>query len=305
MVKLALNKIRASVVIPVYNQYSSLMLCLQFFKKQQIQLDTFEIIIVDDGSTDELQTAIETDPPFATLPYTIKIVHQQNMGRAQARNTGVLHSRADCIIFSDGDRIPHPTFVKKHLLFHQKNKNGVVFGCPKDYFGKINLISMDNYIASVVLEKYSRIPVYYKKIVQLFNESGSTESELSWVTFLVGNASVTRDMFNLVEGFDPDFQEWGFEHYDFALRLLGQNILIHHWRDIINYHLPHRRVNDFYRDMIRRSITILREKHPDKKIELLEEFLFGKLSLQEFEQYYGGQVSNIIRDREPIFYRNI
>ncbi|MEK4510175.1 glycosyltransferase family 2 protein [Paenibacillus sp. FSL K6-2524] len=300
----AKNKL-VSIVVPVYNQYPSLMLSLKYFGMQQMPMDSFEIIVVDDGSEDELRSADEKESPFAELPYTIKIIHQENGGRAQARNTGVLHSSAECIIFCDGDRIPHPLLIKKHLGFHEQNQHGAVFGCPKDYLGKISLIAQRNEISYAVMEKYSKLPVYFKKVIKLFDETGSTESDLSWLTFLVGNSSISRKMFDQVGGFDPKFREWGFEHYDFALRLIDKNISINHRMDIVNYHIPHKRENNFYQEMIRNSIKILSKNHPHKHIELLENFLFGMISLQEFEQRYNGRISHTIRDHKPIFYKNI
>lgn len=269
-------------------------------------MGSFEVIIVDDGSEDELKTANENESPFVDLPYSIKIVHQENMGRANARNTGGALSSGKYIIFCDGDRIPHPTFIRRHLLFHELNNNGVVFGCPKDYLGVISLVSQPEEKSCAILEKYSRLPIYFKKIIQLFNEDGNTESGISWISFLVGNSSISRKTFNLVEGgFNPKFREWGFEHYDFALRLLDSGIPIKHRMDIVNYHIPHKREKNFYREKIHNSIKILSENHPNKRIELLEDFLFGLISLQEFEQRYYGSISRVIMNKEPIFYKNI
>lgn len=291
-----------SVVIPVYNQYDSLMLCLSFFANQTFSGDLFEVIIVDDGSDDNLRFLNDKD--MSQFPYHVKIVHQDKMGRAVARNTGAEISVAEHIIFCDGDRIPAQDFVEKHYLFHKKNKNSAIFGCPKDYYGKLSFLAFMDNSSYLVLNKYSKIPVYYKKVVNLYNEQGYTDSELAWITFLVGNSSMSRKNFYLAGGFNPQFKEWGFEHYDLALNLMKNNVLIYHQPSIVN-HIPHKRGTGFYMEMICNSLKLLILNHPDKFISPLGQFLFGEISLQEFEHMYSNKITKSIACQNPIYYKNL
>lgn len=86
-----------SVVIPLYNKSESIVQTLDSVLNQSYQ--SFEIIIVDDESTDNSVNIIENrynDP-------RIKIISQENQGEYGARNTGILNSQAKAIAFLDGD----------------------------------------------------------------------------------------------------------------------------------------------------------------------------------------------------------
>ena len=123
-----------SIIIPVYNQYRSLVKVLNAFNMQTIGTDRCEFLIVDDGSTDELRDLSYIED---ARNLTYKIIHQKNKGRAAARNVGIQESRGDIIVFCDADRFPNPNFIMQHLEFHQ-NEVDIVIGASYDYFGKEN-----------------------------------------------------------------------------------------------------------------------------------------------------------------------
>lgn len=88
-----------SVIIPVYNTGALLKPCLESLQQQT--LANFEIICVDDGSTDA-QTAQILHEFQNTLPQ-LKVIRQHNAGPATARNTGIAAARGDYIAFLDSD----------------------------------------------------------------------------------------------------------------------------------------------------------------------------------------------------------
>ena len=92
---------KSSVIIPVYNQYESLLYTLKGFSNQKdINKNDFELIIIDDGSDDELHDLNENDlEKMETEGLLIKVIHQSNMGRAKARNIGVENAESDLLIF--------------------------------------------------------------------------------------------------------------------------------------------------------------------------------------------------------------
>ena len=93
-----MSKINNSVVIPVYNQYEQLKKVLKGFKEQTVDSDEYEIVIVDDGSTDLLskERGVVLCEKYNL---NIELIHQTNSGRAVARNKGVQYSRGKIIIF--------------------------------------------------------------------------------------------------------------------------------------------------------------------------------------------------------------
>jgi glycosyltransferase involved in cell wall biosynthesis len=99
---------RVSVVIPVYNVESLVGTTLQSVL-QQTYLD-FEVIVVDDGSTDG---SLEICQGFKDA--RIRIVSQKNRGLAGARNTGIRHAQGEYIAFLDSDDLWLPEKLAKHV----------------------------------------------------------------------------------------------------------------------------------------------------------------------------------------------
>ena len=71
---------------------------------------SFELIVVDDGSTDE------TGPLLAPYGDSLLLVRQENRGVSSARNTGVRAARGSLIAFLDSDDLWHPEKLSIHLL---------------------------------------------------------------------------------------------------------------------------------------------------------------------------------------------
>jgi glycosyltransferase involved in cell wall biosynthesis len=88
--------IRYSVVIPAFNAEKTLVACLRSLEQQKPAVTPWEIIVVDDGSTDGTAQIVKT---FRSVRY----FHQVNQGPAQARNFGVEQARGEIILFIDSD----------------------------------------------------------------------------------------------------------------------------------------------------------------------------------------------------------
>ena len=88
----------SSVILPVWNGARYLDACLNSILRQSWQ--HFEIIIVDDGSTDD--TAKKADD-WLSKDGRIRVIHRQNGGLSAARNTGLHFAQGEFIIFIDPD----------------------------------------------------------------------------------------------------------------------------------------------------------------------------------------------------------
>ncbi|MEQ5318742.1 glycosyltransferase [Providencia vermicola] len=104
------NNILISVVIPCYNSSEWIEKAILSVTKQSFK--KIEIIIVDDGSTDNTIERINN----IECEYPILIVKQKNLGPSIARNNGVLHSNGNWIAFLDSDDEWHPNKLEKQLL---------------------------------------------------------------------------------------------------------------------------------------------------------------------------------------------
>jgi glycosyltransferase involved in cell wall biosynthesis len=102
-----------SVVIPAYNRASFVRECLAPLLAQTYPRDRYEIILVDDGSTDGLaDTAREF---VGAWPGQFSVLQKPNGGPASARNAGIRASRADIVAFTDSDCVAAPDWLE-HLV---------------------------------------------------------------------------------------------------------------------------------------------------------------------------------------------
>jgi glycosyltransferase involved in cell wall biosynthesis len=103
----------ASVIFTTYNHPKWLEKTLWGFDSQGYR--NFEIIVADDGSSDETQKVIKKFTTETNIP--IQHIWQEDEGFQKCRilNKAITTSKGDYLIFTDGDCIPHPNFVKNHV----------------------------------------------------------------------------------------------------------------------------------------------------------------------------------------------
>lgn len=120
--------LRASVVVTTYNNPRYLELVLLGYARQSRR--DFEVVIADDGSRDETRQLIDS----MRKDYPVPLIHawQEDLGFRQSRamNWAALHARAEHLIFTDGDCVPPPHFVDRHLRTAAANTL-IVGGCVR------------------------------------------------------------------------------------------------------------------------------------------------------------------------------
>lgn len=110
---------RLSIIIPVYNVQKWVGRCLASIRNQGLQPDDYEVVVVDDGSTDNSMSVIESfreeeeRSGVATAPW--QIIHQENKGLSAARNAGLKVARGTYVWFVDSDDYLEPCVVRRLL----------------------------------------------------------------------------------------------------------------------------------------------------------------------------------------------
>jgi glycosyltransferase involved in cell wall biosynthesis len=110
-----------SVIVPCYNAARYLPVCLDSILNQTFQ--SFEIVVVNDGSTDDTETIIK---PYLNDPH-LRYVVQENGGPSKARNTGIAHAKGRYIAFLDSDDLWDKTKLEKQLALFDRPEIGVVY----------------------------------------------------------------------------------------------------------------------------------------------------------------------------------
>ncbi|MGZ0655554.1 glycosyltransferase [Coraliomargarita sp. W4R72] len=97
-----------SVIIPVFNDWAGVEVCLQALKLQSICSSRFEVIIVDNNSGSPV-------PPGLEARYDFKLITEKTPGSYSARNAGVGVSKGEILVFTDSDCTPAPNWLQGGL----------------------------------------------------------------------------------------------------------------------------------------------------------------------------------------------
>lgn len=113
-----------SVIVPVYNTEAYLCRCVDSILNQSF--DDFELILVNDGSTDKSGAICDE---YAGKSDKVKVIHRQNGGICAARNAGLQTAQGKYIAFCDSDDYWTPFFLEKLVgLFRHKNVGLAICG---------------------------------------------------------------------------------------------------------------------------------------------------------------------------------
>lgn len=123
--------IKVSIIVPVYNVEKYLRQCLDSILNQNF--DSYEIIIVNDGSTDKSNIIIEE---YQSLYKNIKVLYKSNGGLSSARNAGLEVAIGKYVVFIDSDDIIGKDFILDLYKEAEKYELDVVFGSHVKFYGE-------------------------------------------------------------------------------------------------------------------------------------------------------------------------
>lgn len=127
---MSLTELRTSVIVPAYNRSGELRTLLSSLTQQSLSVSTFEILICDDGSTENIQAVIKEfqSPDNPAIQY----LKQSNQGPGAARNLGLSRSTGAIVAFTDTDCIPDVNWLEE-LISPIESSNVKMTGGLIDY----------------------------------------------------------------------------------------------------------------------------------------------------------------------------
>jgi len=242
-----------SVVIPTYNRVRVLERTLRALAIQA-EAGAFEVIVVDDGSSDatpDLVARLQHD-----FPVPLDYFYQPNRKQGAARNLGVHHARGEQIVFLGDDIVPEVDFLARHREAHRAAARDL----PPE---------------RIVTIGYTTWPAGMRKtrFLEFIGEQGwqfgysliSDPMNLPFNFFYTSNLMMNRRFFLESDGFDEDFREYGWEDIELSLRLKSRGMILiyaraaraahHHELDMTRFVARQRKVG--------RSAWELYRKHPE------------------------------------------
>jgi glycosyltransferase involved in cell wall biosynthesis len=117
-----------SVVVATKNREPMLRALLSCLEAQTLGRDAFEVLVVDDGSTDGTRAALEETVQRGSLSLRL-LVHEKSRGPAAARNHGWRAARGELIAFTDDDCEPVPEWLERIVAEAEANPGQIIQGC--------------------------------------------------------------------------------------------------------------------------------------------------------------------------------
>lgn len=257
-----------SIVIPTYNRRPILEKCLKALESQDYSgeaIANYEIILVDDGSTDG--TLDWLDRESLNYPH-VRVFAQDHQGPAAARNLGVAKAQGETIIFIDSDLVVTDRFLQAHAEALAQGEKTLNSDRLFTYGAVINTCNFEDPTA----EPYKL-------------------TDFSAAYFATGNVAIARQWLEQAGLFDTRFQLYGWEDLELGVRLKALGLKLIKCPEAVGYHWHPPFQLEQIPNLIDKEIqrgrmgVLFYQKHPTWEVRLmiqmtgLHRLLWGILSL--------------------------
>lgn len=209
------NTMKATILVSTYNWHKALELSLSSMLRQTRMAD--EIVIADDGSTDDTRTAIERIRKVSPIPIIHVWQEDDGFRKTIILNKAIVKATGDYILQVDGDVILSPHFVSDHLELAERN-----------YFVCGSRVKLTPHLTKRILTSHTlTVNVWNLPLTFILNSFRSrllrrflAEKYARQIDHLRGcNMAFWRDDLIKVNGYNEDLMQWGHEDGEIAFRL--------------------------------------------------------------------------------------
>ncbi len=244
------SDLKASIVIPTYNRAKLLNYTLNSIANQCIDKRLIEVIIVDDGSTDNTYSVVNTYKSKMKVRYFFQ--EDKGYRPGSARNVGIKNAEGDIIVFVDSGILLSSRCVLAHINAHSSDMH------PTVVLGYVYCYDQGNENEDILLKLIA--PNSPDKSIRYFNSTATfldlreeyyikykdniNDLPAPWAYFWTCNVSVSRNfLIKEVGMFDPKFDgRWGIEDVELGYRLSEKGAKFKLNRNADSIHYPHTKV---------------------------------------------------------------
>jgi glycosyltransferase involved in cell wall biosynthesis len=216
-----------AVIVTTYNRPDALAAVLRSYDDQDTK--DFELVVADDGSTAETRALVERHAKSA--PYPLRHVWQEDRGfrAGAARNRAIAQTHAEYIVFTDGDCVAPPFFVRRHRALAERGcfvaGNRILLG--EAYTARVlaNEMPLHRHSIATWIAAWLRRDVNRAlPLLALPDGAWRKRRPSRWEGVKTCNLGVWRSDLQRVNGFDERYAGWGLEDSDLVIRLLHAGV---------------------------------------------------------------------------------
>lgn len=186
------------------NRKETLKLVLESLAEQSVHPDRYEVVVIDDGSTDGTGEMVKG----LDVPYRLTYGYQPHSALATARNHGIRLSKGEIMLYIDDDVLADHHLIEEHLRSHSEHAQCVINGWV-------------NHVET------AEIPAKPK----------FTMADISTSFFWTSNVSVRIDDLYRAGLFNESFKEYGWEDQELGLRLMAIGLVRKTNYKAVGYHI--------------------------------------------------------------------
>lgn len=239
----------ASIIIPTRNRAALLERFLPLLAEQSVS-DPYEIIVVNNGSTDS--TANVVGEAAKRWPH-VKMIVEQIPGSARACHTGAAAAKSPIVVFIDDDMSVDPDFVSHHLRAHRETPGNCILGH--------------------ILSAPSRHP-FERMLAYIYDGPRTTlahrQPEPS--DYWSGNVSMARDLYFQLGGYNEEFARIGYgKDVEFGMRVVAAGVKMRFVPEAISYQHFIERFGERLEKAVRTGFALayIKENHPEVPVSAM------------------------------------
>ena len=225
-----------SAVICTYNRGKYLESVLKSLAAQTLERREFEIIVIDDGSSDDTRSIAESF--CRSLP--IKYFYQENSGLAASKNRGIHEARGNIVLFLDDDDIAASNLLEEHLKTHEKY--------PDSRYAVLNYTTWaSNLFITPIMKFITEIGCF------LFSYGKIKDGDILDYTYFWGGRSSCKRSFLLEHGVFNSIFRFGCEDIELGYRLSKHGLKVVYNARAISRMIRPVVLQDFFKRLVKQG----------------------------------------------------